>query len=185
MRKIRSKTKKKILLILEAGIALGLSSHNFRQQRFILKQIPKELSSINKYELIKNIKDFYNKNLINYQEKTDGNIEVILTEKGREHALLYSLDTIQIKKPNTWNSCWHLVLFDIPEKKRKGRDALREKLKELGFYEWQKSAFIYPYPCSKEVEFIVEIFDLRPYVRYAELRHPTNESELKLKFKLY
>lgn len=78
-----------------------------------------------------------------------------------------------------------MVLFDIPEKIRKGRDALRDKLKDLGFYELQKSVWVHPYPCEDEINFITEVFDLRPYIRFAEIAKITNEAKLKLHFKLH
>ena len=53
---------------------------------------------------------------------------------------------------------WRIVIFDIPEKFKKAREALRMKLKELGFLELQKSVFIFPYECEDEINFIVEVF---------------------------
>lgn len=183
MIRIHSKTKKKLLVLLAAGAVIGLGRSRTKTG-YILKRIPKALRDIDKDHLYRLVKQFNNDRLVNYKEDRNGEIKIILTEDGEKQALTYSLDNLTINKPLSWNGKWHLVLFDIPEKKRQGRDVLREKLKELGFYEWQKSAFIYPYPCEKEINFIIEVFDLRPYVRYAELNHPTNEAELKIKFKL-
>jgi DNA-binding transcriptional regulator PaaX len=76
------------------------------------------------------------------------------------------------------------VVFDIPEKLKRGRDALREKLKELGFYELQKSVFVFPYECRDEIEFIIEIFELRKYVRFGVLEEIDNELHLKKIFEL-
>jgi len=47
-----------------------------------------------------------------------------------------------ITKP--WDKKWRLVVFDIPEKNRLARDALRKKLKELGFAPLQRSTWISP-----------------------------------------
>ena len=96
----------------------------------------------------------------------------------------YSLDTLVIPTPQKWDKKWRLVIFDIPEKKRAGRNALRDKLRDCGFKEWQHSVFVYPYPCENEIDFIIEVFDLRPYVRYAEVTYLTNEAELRLSFNL-
>ena len=68
--------------------------------------------------------------------------------------------------------------------KKSVRDALRHKLHELGFKEWQKSVFIYPYHCREQIDFVIEFFDLRPYVRQGVMTEITNETELKLHFKL-
>lgn len=79
---------------------------------------------------------------------------------------------------------WRIVVFDIPEKKRHGRDALREKLCELGFYELQKSVLVFPYPCQDELDFLIEYFGLRRYVRVGILETIDNELHLKKYFQL-
>ena len=48
--------------------------------------------------------------------------------------------------------------FDIPERFKKQGEALRNKLRELGFAKLQESVFIYPYECEDEINFIVEVF---------------------------
>jgi DNA-binding transcriptional regulator PaaX len=83
-------------------------------------------------------------------------------------ALRYQFNNLIIKRPQRWDKKWRIVLFDIPEEKRKIRDALRKKLKNLGFLEFQKSVFIFPYPCSNEINFVVNFFDIHNYVYYLE-----------------
>ena len=75
--------------------------------------------------------------------------------------------------------------FDIPEKIQKAREALRLKLKELGFKELQKSVLVFPYECEDEINFIMEIFLIRPFVRFIRAKSFTNEEQLKIKFVLY
>ena len=83
----------------------------------------------------------------------------------RKKLLKFKLDEMIIKKPKRWDGKWRVVIFDIPEKFRLGRDYLRNKLKELGFYQMQKSAWVHPYPCGDEVDFIKELYEVRPFVR--------------------
>ena len=71
-----------------------------------------------------------------------------------------------------------------PKKKKKGRDALAAKLKGLGFYPVQKSVFIHPYECKDEVDFITELFDIVPYVRFLRVRDVDIELDLKNIFRL-
>ena len=87
-------------------------------------------------------------------------------------------------KGENWDGKWRLVVFDVPEKLKKGRNALREKLKKIGFYELQKSVFVFPYKCKDEVDFIVEFFNLRKYVRFGVLESIDNELDLKKVFDL-
>ena len=175
--------KKKVLLLLLAGISLALTKRPDYQWK-IIKKTSKEWEKINQERLKEIIKEFYQEKLVEYKEKPNGSIEIILTEKGKLKALEGKIDELEVEIPKTWDKLWRVVIFDIPEKKKRARDALRRKLKELGFLELQKSVFIFPYECKDEIEFIVEVFEIRRYVRYLVVKEITNEEELLLKFKL-
>jgi hypothetical protein len=183
IKRVHSPVKQKVLLLLLAGTLLGLS-HSPKQQKRIFKIIPKAWRDIDKQYLYRIIDEFYNDRLVDWQENKDGTVSVVLTEKGKLVASKFDPDYLAIKKPSIWDKRWRVVIYDIPISKNKARDALRRKLNELGFKEWQRSVFIHPYPCQDEIDFIIEFFEIRPYVRYAELINPTNEAELKLHFKL-
>ena len=83
-----------------------------------------------------------------------------------------------------WDGMWRLVMFDIPERFKKGRNALSLKLKQMGFYPMQKSAFISPYECKNEVDFVVELFNLKLYVRFILVKETDIDLDLKNKFQL-
>lgn len=176
--KIRSPIKKKILLLLFGGLSLGLAHSPGRQIR-VLKQMSKEWRKINRNELIRNLRELYNYGYISWREKSNGDCEVTITKKGLSKTTLLNLDLLSVKKPSQWDGKWRIVFFDIPEKERRARNALREKLRDLGFYEMQKSVFVLPYECQDEVNFVVSIFNIKPYVQYAEMTNPTNELELR------
>lgn len=77
-----------------------------------------------------------------------------------------------------------VVLFDVPEDQKELRDALRMRFKRLGLIELQKSVFVHPYDCRNEIDFIIEFFDARRYVRFIEALHIDNELHLKHRFRL-
>lgn len=182
-KRITSPTKQKVLLLLLAGVILSMNK-SIATHRKIFKIIPKAWKDIEKQYLYRIIDEFYNDRLVDWQENKDGTIKVVLTEKGRLLTHQFDPDYLAIKKPANWDKRWRVVMYDIPISKNKARNAIRSKLNQLGFKEWQKSVFVHPYPCQDEINFVIEFFDLRPYVRYAELINPTNEAELKLHFKL-
>ncbi len=122
--------------------------------------------------------------MVDYKESSDGTVNIILTDSGKKRILKYDLDKIRIKRPIIWDGIWRLVIFDIPEDERRGRVALVEKLKELGFYPVQKSVFIHPYECKNEIDFIIEIFNLSPYVRFLRVKNTDIDLDLKNKFHL-
>ena len=48
----------------------------------------------------------------------------------------------------------------------------------------QKSVFLYPYDCKNEIDFILEIFEIKPYVRYIVAKDIDIALDLKQRFKL-
>lgn len=109
--------------------------------------------------------------LHNYIESMLGanSIEKIrLTNRGRARALEYNFAKLILPTRKKWDKKWRIVLFDIPEPQKKTRDALRHKLKKLGFLEFQKSVFIYPFPCQDEINFVINFFNIHDHVCYLE-----------------
>ncbi|MBI2446359.1 MAG: hypothetical protein HYV51_00875 [Parcubacteria group bacterium] len=176
-------TSRKILLLLEGGLVLSLTRRPDAYFR-IIKKIAKEWKKINERNLRETIKRLYRSKLIDYREEKDGSVVLKLSENGKNRILKYNLDEIEIKKPRKWDNVWRMVIFDIPEVYKKGRTALTDKLKELGFYHLQKSVFIYPYECKNEIDFIAEIFYLAPYIRFVRAKDIDIELDLKRRFNL-
>ncbi len=77
-----------------------------------------------------------------------------------------------------------MVAFDIPEKYKMGRDALRKKLKKIGFCEMQKSVLITPFDCEKEISGLIKYFELGKYVRFGVLEKIDEEKQFEKIFKL-
>lgn len=177
-----SPIKQKILLLLLGGLAFGYSFTPGKQWR-VLKQVSREWRKINKKELKQELRLLYRSKMIKRKENPDGSCSITLTEKGKLKILTYHFEKMRIKGEK-WDGKWRMVIFDIPEKLKSGRNALRNKIKELGFYELQKSVWVYPYECKDEIDFIIEFFDLRKYVRFGILESIDNEFHLKKIFKL-
>ena len=174
---------KKILLLLSGGLALSLTRRPDTYFR-VVKNITKEWKKINERSLRESIRKLYQSKIIDYRENNDGTVKLTLTEAGKKRALLYDLDKMKINKPPKWDNLWRLVIFDIPEDKKPARMALASKLKELGFYPMQKSVFIYPHECKDEIDFITEIFDIAPFVRFLRVKDIDIELDLKNRFRL-
>lgn len=181
--RLYSPLKQKILLLLAAGVALSFAGTLGRQWR-ILEDIPREWKKINRQYLYRVVREFRDRQLVSAKDNADGTLSVFLTKKGRERVLTFDDRKMRIEKPNRWDGKWHVVLFDIPEKNKLARESLRFKLRELGFHQWQKSVFVYPYTCREQIDFISEFFNVRAHVRYATMSDITNEAELRLHFNL-
>ena len=105
-----------------------------------------------------------------------------ITPNGKKRLAKANLDYLKIPQPKKWDKKWRLVIFDIPEKYKTGRDALTCKLKDLGFFPLQRSALVYPYPCRKEIEVITAAFGINQYVSYIETNHIDQQKHLIKRF---
>ena len=127
--------------------------------------IGKEWQEINRATLWRAIRDLYRSKLVTAHKNADGSTTLILSERGREKALTYRIDEMNIQRQVRWDKKWRIVIFDIPERRKGLRDVFRARLLQLGFLELQKSVFVCPYPCADEIEFIVEYYQASSHVR--------------------
>ena len=181
---MKETTKQKILLLLSSGVVLGLS-RSPKNYFKIMKDLPSAWKEIDKNRLYRVVREFYNDRLVDFKEDKDGLAKIILTKEGEKKALKFKIDEMKIKKPTKWDDEWRVVIFDIPERFKKAREALRKKLKDLGFIKLQESVFVLPYECENEINFITEIFLIRPFVRFMRVKSFTNEEQIRLKFGLF
>jgi len=94
-------------------------------------------------------------------ERRGKQIYISLTEKGKKRAGKYQINDLKIEKSKKWDGLWRVAVFDIPDLTRVKREALRGKLKELGFQAFQKSVWLHPYDCRKEIRLLREFFGLQ------------------------
>lgn len=116
------------------------------------------------------------KNLINLYEKGDRQI-LEITEAGKKRVLEYRLDEIKIERPKKWDGYWRMISFDIPEKRRKGRNALVGKLNDMEIYPLHKSVFICPFEFKDQIDFIGEVFDVRKFINYFLVKKLDDDKE--------
>lgn len=176
-----NKTKEKILLLLLGGLAFGCA-YTSRRQNMVLKTIAGEWKKFDKKELREGIRDLCRYDFINKDNK-GGFINLGLTKKGKLKALNIQLENIKNKKEK-WDGKWRMIAFDIPEKYKAERDALRHRLRAIGFRELQKSIFVTPVNCGKEMAAFIEFFELQKYVRFCILEFIDNENLLKKSFRM-
>ncbi|NQU83006.1 MAG: CRISPR-associated endonuclease Cas2 [Parcubacteria group bacterium] len=88
---------------------------------------------------------------------------ILLTKKGEQKALKADLVFTDQKKRK--DKKWIMVMYDIPEKKKKQRTRLRQILQLLGYKCLQKSIWVCPYDVFKKTERMISSYSLDPYVR--------------------
>lgn len=153
--------------LLATGSLLGFSRDK-KVRRELLQEADKIWHSIDRKTLNYILHRFKLQNYIESIKETDGIEKIRLTDYGRARALVYNFNDLKLPIKKKWDKKWRLVLFDIPEPKKKIRDALRRKLKQLGFLEFQKSVFIYPYSCEEEINFVLNFYNIPEHVYYIE-----------------
>lgn len=173
----------KAILLLLAGGALLTVSMSAPGILVGLKTLGPPWNKYRRRKLRESLKRLHQKKLIAFAKEGEKMV-VKLTERGRVKTLKYKLDDLEIKTPKIWDRRWWVVIFDIPEKKKLAREALRTILKRLGFYKWQRSVFVYPYPCYDEIEFVRSVLEVRSCVRILVVEELEDDFFLRKKFGL-
>ena len=124
------------------------------------------------------------KNRLVKRKTTNGEDYYSLTLLGNKRAKRYQLDSMKIAPQKEWDGLWRLLMFDIPEDQKMARRGINLVLKKLGCVQYQKSVFITPYPCAKEIDFVGECFEARKYIRVITARDVEWVEQIKKAFKL-
>ena len=158
--------------ILAASLALPNLPHFFKFLGVV--------GAKDKYRAKRAIYNLKDKKLVNFYE--NGVIEI--TEKGKKKILQFDIEDMNIKPSARWDGYWRIVIFDIPEKFKKARNALSKKIKDLDMFPLQKSVFVYPFECRDEINFISEFFGVGKFTQYIVAKELDSENFLKQHFGL-
>jgi len=129
------------------------------------------------------IKKLKRNKFLKQKQDYEGSVLVSLSEKGLLRVLSLIFRKFDRRKEN-WDGKWRLVTFDIPVYCTKGRKALVYRLKSGGFYELQKSLFLYPHDCEREVKALAKLFKIEKYIILGLLDSVDNQEKLIHHFKL-
>ena len=146
-----------------------------KSKRYSHKQLSNAFANLKRQKLVEIIKE------------KDGKMHVKLTNKGKKRMVEFSIDTLKIKKPKKWDGKWRVLMFDIPTKPKiynQAREALRSKIKELGFFQMQKSVWVCPFECEDELLFVAELYHVEKYIEVLTVEKLLHGNMLKRKFKL-
>lgn len=174
-----SKIGKDILKYLALGgiitIAMLSPTGGPKIAKILLKQLGYKLKQLksNAYYLKK-------RGLIEFVKEDTKGITIKITDNGKNYLKTFDIDNITLNKPVYWDKKWRLVIFDVPEKHKKAREALRRKLKDLNLVRLQDSVWVTPYPCDDEIRFLREIFNIPFDVDVFEI-DDLKHHEIKLK----
>lgn len=88
---------------------------------------------------------------------------LLLTKDGIDKALRASFKIERGKKRS--DGKWTMLIFDMPQKRKKSRELLRSILINSGFKMFQQSVWISPYEISEKIDKILQMHLLDKYVK--------------------
>lgn len=173
---------KEILIILAAGTVLSALIVMPGLARILDPRVWQG-DGYRKRRLRQVVKRLFDKKLVEMVETKDGPV-VRITQHGMTKALKYKLEEMKLKKPKSWDKKWRVVIFDIPEGKRKLRDEFRKRLRQLGFFQLQKSVFVHAFPCDDEIEFLRQVYSVPIDVTVITATKIENEDRIRRFFNI-
>lgn len=150
---------------------------DFYKQRKHQKEA-KEWARFNQWRLRKILKRLYDQKTVEIIENGDKSC-IRLTEKGKIRVLSYKLEEIMIKRPPKWDGKWRIIIYDIQKEKRLLSEIFRRFLRKMEFLKLQKSVYLTPYPCDKQIEFLRQYYGLGEEVLYLVVEKLENEQAYK------
>ncbi|MEK7663999.1 MAG: hypothetical protein AAB340_00920 [Patescibacteria group bacterium] len=133
------------------------------------------------YPIYKRINNLKSSPYFNFNKDTG---DFYLNNKGRVEIIKNII--AKKKKIKKWDLVWRIVIFDVPESKRRDRDFLRRELKWMGFKELQHSVWISPYNIEKELLCLLELWrkDFRGDIRFVRAQQVVDDHEFRKMFVL-
>jgi len=150
------------LILISGGVLAALAiSPALLAPAILIKQARNDK---NRQSGLRNAYNYVKQNgLVQIKRDRSGNPMFILTQKGRIAALRHHVKDLQAQykgKKQHWDTLWRIFIFDVPTTQANKRSALRYFIKRLGMVQLQKSVWVYPYDCSRQLHFVKEIFNL-------------------------
>lgn len=131
------------------------------QMKYILN-LPHLSPTIRKSSLSETIRRLRENGLIEKEKNDDGRVFMRLTALGKE----------ELGVEEQWDGKYRIVIWDIPENKRRLRDLLRRKLKEFKFKNLQKSVWISKRNVTVKLRKLIEELEMGKWVVILESDDP-------------
>ncbi|MEK7070678.1 MAG: CRISPR-associated endonuclease Cas2 [Patescibacteria group bacterium] len=146
---------------------------------------PNTSKSISKAKVQRVLKNLEKQEILSLSQNND---TVLVHLRGRYNTkiLKYSIKKLLDfkKSKKKWSGKWYLVFFDVPEIQRNKRNYLRRFLTSIGFYPYQKSVYLFPYECEKEIKLIKQIVESSKYMSYVVAEKIEHEAKARSFFNI-
>lgn len=160
-----AKLGRELTISLLEAVKISGNTQNFSGKEFSQKQIVRREYEVKRLGFIRKNNDAY-----------------VLTVKGQRQLNEEAIWKLAVKTPKSWDERWHLVLFDIPTRRKKYRDVLRLRMRELGLELYQDSVWVHPFPIEEIISEIARFYMIEKYISFAEVTKLTGTNALREKF---
>lgn len=108
-----------------------------------------------------------------------------LTAHGEKKLREWERRNYQLPHPTLWDGKWRILIFDIPERKKRLRDRVRETLRAVGFVQLQQSVWVYPFDCEDFITLLKADFKIGKDLLYLIVEGLENDRHLRTLFGVY
>lgn len=115
----------------------------------------------------------------------DGKKYLRLTQAGQK-IVQFEKEKVALmaRKGKRWDHRWRMVVFDVPERRRKVRRKLCAIMREVGFMRLQDSVWVYPYDCENLIVLLKADLKIGKDVLYAIVETIEHDAPLRQHFEL-
>ncbi|MEK7194482.1 MAG: CRISPR-associated endonuclease Cas2 [Patescibacteria group bacterium] len=107
-----------------------------------------------------------------------------ITPIGEKVLRKWELEDYILPKNKKWDKKWRIIIFDIPEKKRKIRNQITDLFRQAGLYRLQDSVWVFPYDCEDIIGLLKTDFGVGREVIYVIADSIENDKHLRNEFGL-
>lgn len=175
MKKIKTQDVLKVLAA--GGIIVGTAV--LPVLPMILVGAIKLWKDVNKSDLGRIIKRLEKQEMLAIKDRGE-KTSIEITEKGKRRLVEYDFENIRLSSKKR-DGKWRLIIFDIPEGKKRSRDAFRKKLIQVGCIRLQDSVFVSAFPCKSEIDFLSHYLAISDFVTLATIGKIERGEELIFK----
>ncbi|EKD64903.1 MAG: hypothetical protein ACD_50C00254G0001 [uncultured bacterium] len=143
-----------VLLSLE-GMVEGLEAFSYSGQMRSMLNLPSNAKQSSLAQAIRRL-------------RRNGLIEQEMDEQGKTILKLSELGKDFLGRKEAWDGRYRIIIWDIPEKKRRIRDLFRRRLRDWGFKSWQRSVWVSKQNVTDKLRKLIKDLDIESWVAVIE-----------------
>lgn len=142
--------------------------------------IDKKFGAKEKYSFFRSLKRLEKDGLV-IHETIKGKQVYSLTEKGRNSLFMKPIK----KEKRRWDKKWRVLIFDVPEDKKRIREKIRNTLHDWEFKRVQDSVWVYPYDSEDLVTLLKADLRIGKELLYLVVEEMEGDKDACIHFGLY